>query len=275
MIRRVFRKTKITLTKNIPGYSGGEKDNDKRQENFLQIFLPRLDVSVSQYKDADHKSDHGAGDMSHVAGVVVRVCVAVSLVHGQAHISHNEERHREELQGPHSLPVNGVDGASVLPGPGDDQRGVLLPVEDESSEVSHSDAVHPPAAPDQPVLGVEAVGGERPGQDPREEDEADPPAAVDHLQDQAEAEEEEEVGHDVFLVSVNQAVGEIAPGLVPVVTVKAQSLGELWIVGLSEVDYYHQKGNCRNEERWRPFFDYLGICNNSEVLQQTCHRSIF
>ena len=45
-------------------------------------------------------------------------------------------------------------------------------------------------------------------------------------------------------------------------------------MGLSEVDYYHQKGNCRNEERWRPFFDYLGICNNSEVLQQTCHGSI-
>ena len=87
----------------------------------------------------------------------------------------------------------------------------------------HSDAVHTSAAPDQPVLGVEAVGGERPGQDPREEDEADPPAAVDHLQDEAEAEEEEEVGHDVFLVSVNQAVGEIAPGLVPVVTENTNS----------------------------------------------------
>ena len=88
--------------------------------------------------------------------------------------------------------------------------------------MSHSDAVHPPAAPDQSVLGVEAVGGERPGQDPREEDQADPPAAVDHLQDEAEPQEEEEVGHDVLLVTVNQAVGQIPPGLVPVITENKQ-----------------------------------------------------
>lgn len=40
------------------------------------------------------------------------------------------------------------------------------------------------------------------------------------------------------------------------------------------MDCYHQKGNCRDEERWRPLFDYLCIRHNSEVLEQTCHRSI-
>ena len=84
--------------------------------------------------------------------------------------------------------------------------------------MSDSDAVDTSTAPDQTVEGVEAVSRERPGQDPREEDEANPPAAVDHLQDQAQPQQEEEVGHNVFLVSVNQAVGQIPPGLVPVIT---------------------------------------------------------
>ena len=111
-----------------------------------------------------------------------------------------------------------MGGGGGAGSPPDDERCVLVPVEDESGEMSDSDAVDPSTAPDKTVLGVEAVSRERPGQDPREEDEADPPAAVDHLQDEAEPEQEEEVGHNVLQVSVDETVGQIPPGLVPVIT---------------------------------------------------------
>ena len=155
--------------------------------------------------------------------------------------------------------------------------------------MSHSDAVHPAAAPDQAVQRVKAVSREGTRQDPREEDQADPPAAVVHLEDEAEAEEEEEVGHDVLFIPVDQTVGQVAPGLIPVITenkqvisqissvilpVKTQTVGELWVVRFCEVDYYDQQGNCGDEDRWRPLFYYLGIRNNSEVLEQTPHRLI-
>ena len=80
--------------------------------------------------------------------------------------------------------------------------------------MGQSDAVHASAAPDQPVLPVEAVSRERPRQDPAEEDQPDPPAAVDHLEDESEAEEEDEVGRYVLHVLVHQTVGDIAPGLI-------------------------------------------------------------
>lgn len=76
------------------------------------------------------------------------------------------------------------------------------------------DAVHASAAPDQPVLPVEAVSRERSRQDPTEEDQPDPPAAVDHLEDESEAEEEDEVGRYVLHVLVYQTVGDVAPGVI-------------------------------------------------------------
>ena len=127
--------------------------------------------------------------------------------------------------------------------PPDDERCVLVPVEDESGEMSDSDAVDPSTAPDQTVMGVEAVSRERPGQDPREEDEADPPAAVDHLQDQAEPEQEEEVGHNVLHVSVDQAVGQIPPGLVPVITENRN----IYQSNITE-NFACQNANCRRSQ---------------------------
>merc|ERR1712156_779461 len=94
--------------------------------------------------------------------------------------------------------------------------------------------------------------------------------------------DEEEVGHDVLFIPVDQTVGQVAPGLIPVITenkqvisqissvilpVKTQTVGELWVVRFCEVDYYDQQGNCGDEDRWRPLFYYLGIRNNSEVLE--------
>ena len=67
----------------------------------------------------------------------------------------------------------------------------------------------------QTVLGLEAVGSQRPGKDPAEENQPDPPAAVHHLQDQAQADQQQQVGQDVFLVFMDQTVGDVAPALIP------------------------------------------------------------
>ena len=185
----------------------------------LHNNLPALHVSVPQSQEAHQEPHDGSSQMGHVADVTD--LPGVPGVDGPGDVTQDEERHHHHLQGSQSLPVNSVD-SSVLARPLDDQSCVFSPVEEESREMSHSDAVHTAAAPYQTVHGVEAVGREGPRQDAREEDEADPPAAVDHLEDEAEADEEEEVRHNVLLVPVNQTVGQISPGLIPVIAANKQ-----------------------------------------------------
>ena len=75
------------------------------------------------------------------------------------------------------------------------------------------ETVDAPTGPHQPHLGVEDAGGQRAGQDARGVDDADPGAAVDHLQRDSEQELDGDVEGEVPPGGVDQAVAQEPPQL--------------------------------------------------------------